>query len=539
MAISEIVDVQISIQDAAVERASFGIGLILGPSAGLTAKVEEFANQAAVLEVFLAGDPEAIMSAAYFGQDVKPEKVLIGKRDSDGSQSDIISIATLLDNNLYTLPISVEGGPIVNHEVTSDGDATREEIVDAFIIAINASSQVNLFQLVDNGENFTITSAIPGDSISYTGLDPNLLKTVVAPNTTIADEIAAIDQINSDWYALLSVSHVDKDIKRAANFIQSLRKIYVASSQNADIISPEKHIFTIDVDADFVTGNLIDFTIGGLAGTQTPFNGDHATTLSDFANNLQNHLAIESATTTGPRQISITAQNNDVLLTPFDLLAVTGGATQANISTTTIQDPTSDLGSELKALSLDRTALMYSAVADNQVPEAAWVGGRLPLDPGSQTWFAKTLRGVTVDTLTDSQKAKALGNNVNTYTTVGGVAITQNGTMASGRFIDIRRGIDALQADMEERVLTQVVNLPKIPYTDPGIAVVENQMRASLNFFVGTGLLAADPPFTISVPRVANIAQADRANRLLPDMKFTATLAGAIHKIVIRGTVSV
>ena len=44
MGIEEIVDVQISIADTAVTRAGFGIGLIVGSSSRLSAKVEEFAD---------------------------------------------------------------------------------------------------------------------------------------------------------------------------------------------------------------------------------------------------------------------------------------------------------------------------------------------------------------------------------------------------------------------------------------------------------------------------------------------------------------
>lgn len=535
--IAEIIDVQISIQDTSVERASFGFGLVVGSSGALVAKVEEFANAAAAAEVYTSGDPELKMIQQYFGQELKPTKVFAAQRDVDVAQEDKILISSVQDTTLYSVTISIDGATAIQHDFTSDGDATASEIVDGLVAAIAATSQGPLLNLTDNGDDFNIESATAGDPLTIT-VSVNLLKQSVTANRNIETELAAIEQVTNKWYALMSASHSDTDIKRAANFTQARRLIYGASTQNADVISPEQHVFTIDGDADFVTGNSIDLTIDGVPVTTTPFNSDHSTTLADLATNIQAHARVSVATVTGARQITVTAEPFDVLLV-ITALAVTGGATQAALTTSIVVDPTTDLGAQLKALTLDRTFLMYSANADSEFPESAWIGGRLPNDPGSQTWAFKQLSGVTVDTLTDSQKSKALGNNVNTYTEIGGVNITQNGTMASGRFIDTRRGTDALQADIEERVFFQIVNLKKIPFTNSGTAIVENEIRGSLQGFIDNDFLAADPAPTVFVPNVADISALDRADRLLPDVTFQANLSGAIHKVIVRGTVSV
>ena len=54
-----------------------------------------------------------------------------------------------------------------------------------------------------------------------------------------------------------------------------------------------------------------------------------------------------------------------------------------------------------------------------------------------------------------------------------------------------------------------------------------------------TGVLAADPVPIVQAPLVADIDPADKAARILPDITFQATLAGAIHKLVITGVLSV
>lgn len=536
MGIEEIVDVQISIEDTAVTRAGFGIGLVVGSSGKLSSKTQVFASAAEAAEVYAAGDPELVAINKYFGQDLKPTQVIAAQRDADEKQKIKITIPQLANDTDYSVTLSIDGGAGVLNTFTSDSDATRAEIVDG-LVALIAADFPDEFTLTDNGDDFDIEINTAGLPFTAT-VSVNLAQATLNANVNIETELALIEQQNDDWYCLLSVSHLDVDIKRAANFIQARRKIYIASSQNADIIGSEAHVFTIDFDADFVTGNSIDLTIDGIPVATTAFSSDQATTIAALAANIQLHPNVATATVTDTRQVTVTASILDVLLV-VTALAVTGGASQANGEVTTTIDPTTDLGAELMALSLDRTALLFTKNANTEYPEAAWAGGILPYDPGSVTWAFKTLAGVTVDNLTSSEKSKALNNNVNTYTTIGGVNITQNGTMASGRFIDIRRGVDWIQARMEENIFFQIANLPKIPYTDSGIAIIENEIRFVLNDAIGNNVIADDPEPTITVPKALDVSANDRANRLLPDVTFTARLAGAIHKVEINGTVSV
>ena len=61
-------------------------------------------------------------------------------------------------------------------------------------------------------------------------------------------------------------------------------------------------------------------------------------------------------------------------------------------------------------------------------------------------------------------------------------------------------------------------------------------MRAALQLGVGNAIITDD--FTVTVPLAADVPAADKANRLLPDMKFNAKLAGAIHSTEIDGVVT-
>ena len=86
-------------------------------------------------------------------------------------------------------------------------------------------------------------------------------------------------------------------------------------------------------------------------------------------------------------------------------------------------------------------------------PEAVWLGVQLPKDPGSSTWNLKELKGVTPSNLTTTEKQAIRAKNANWYEEIGGVNRTQDdGVMFDNEFIDIRRGVDWLEARLEEKM---------------------------------------------------------------------------------------
>lgn len=204
----------------------------------------------------------------------------------------------------------------------------------------------------------------------------------------------------------------------------------------------------------------------------------------------------------------------------------------------TVTVASGDLAAQLRVSGHNRTAVMYfGALSATDWPDVAWLARQLSTAPGTETWMFKRLAGVSAAGLTTTASANARSKNANTYETIGGVAITREGKVASGEFLDVMHGVDWLQARLTERVFSRLVNLPKVPYTDAGVAVFESEIRAQLATAVEVGVLAGEP--TVTVPRVRDVSPNDRANRFLPDIRFSATLAGAVHAVTVNGVVSV
>ena len=199
-----------------------------------------------------------------------------------------------------------------------------------------------------------------------------------------------------------------------------------------------------------------------------------------------------------------------------------------------------DLASVLKLANRNRSAVVWHATPAGgaDYPDADWMGEGFPYEPGTSTWAYKTLNGVTPDTLLASQETALKNKNCNYYMIVGGVSITQEGKVASGEYIDIIIGTDWIEARLREAVYSALVNNRKIPYDDTGIAMIEGLVKGVLNEAASKGILQADS-IAVTVPKYADIPQADKLARKLPDVKFSALYQGAIHSGTINGTLSV
>lgn len=196
-----------------------------------------------------------------------------------------------------------------------------------------------------------------------------------------------------------------------------------------------------------------------------------------------------------------------------------------------------DIAYKLSAKTADRTYGIYLPTADTEFPEAAWMGAQLPYTPGSNDWDFKRAVGVTVSNLTDTQRVNLRAKNTNMYTTVAGVNIFQDGDTFGGSPIDEIVGIDWLYARLQEGVYFRLINSLKVPMTNPGLAIIENEIRSVLSQAEANGLI--DRGWSVTTPDVSTIPANLRAQRTAGVFVFRARLAGSIRRVQINGFLSV
>lgn len=402
---------------------------------------------------------------------------------------------------------------------------------------------------------------------------------------------ADIDEVNADVTAGFLDAEALTAAQRYFGQDNAPPKFYVIKKG-----ATRDHVQVLTFGSDFVAGNNFAAVVDGGTALDVDFTTDSDTTLAAVATAFQGEASIVTAVAdTVTRTVTITADDPNVLVV-ITGIAVTGGAAQptATLATTiypdtlqtyvesitraqnvnddwyaiTIQSKANadqeavadavqplsklffastsdantlnaadatDIASELKAKSYDRSIVLYSADSANH-PELAWIGGQLPKDAGSITWKFKQLKGAIVDELSTTEKTAAAGKNANTYTTIAGLNITEEGVTTEGEFIDVMRGIDFIIARIKENTFRLFANADKVPFTDAGIASVENEIRGVLRQAVNQQIITDD--FTVLVPAAADVSIADKGLRCLTGVKFNAILAGAIHKTAIQGTLT-
>lgn len=196
-----------------------------------------------------------------------------------------------------------------------------------------------------------------------------------------------------------------------------------------------------------------------------------------------------------------------------------------------------DIVSQLNAFNYDNTFVIVTPFADEDYPEAAWIGEQLPMTPGSNTWAHKGLSGVRAANITDTQYFNALNKNANIYAPIAGVDTTLDGKMVSGSYIDEVVGIHWLHARLQEAIFFRLRNSRKIPMTRTGASIVESEIRGVLAIGVANGLIADDTPIVVTAPDPLRMPANMRAQRILGDFTFRVRLAGAVHRLILEGTV--
>jgi len=193
------------------------------------------------------------------------------------------------------------------------------------------------------------------------------------------------------------------------------------------------------------------------------------------------------------------------------------------------------------------TDLPEDVPASNAYLHCAITAKALSYPAGSETWAFKVLVGVYASTLSGSFKKSLTDGHSNYFAQYAGRNISMNGQVRGGEWIDIIRGRDWLQNDMQLRIYNLFLKNSKIAYTNSGIALVQNEIIASLKAAQVRGIVAENeynadgelvPGFTTRVPNSQDLTDTQKASRVLTDCRFSARLAGAVHAVRVDGSLN-
>lgn len=202
--------------------------------------------------------------------------------------------------------------------------------------------------------------------------------------------------------------------------------------------------------------------------------------------------------------------------------------------------PTTDVFGSLQASAYGRTVPVFHPSICAQWIAVGLCAQRFTAQPGSDTWMFKTIAGVAVyRALTPTERGLALGKNATIYETNAGINVTVGGKVSGGEWVDVVRGLDWLRARLRERVFGVQVATPKVPYTQAGIDTICEAVSGVLDVAASPAVQLLDNGTqSVLVPKIGSVSSANKNNRTLPNVQWSARLAGAIHLVTVNGTVT-
>ncbi len=209
---------------------------------------------------------------------------------------------------------------------------------------------------------------------------------------------------------------------------------------------------------------------------------------------------------------------------------------------------TTDIASVLKAKKLRRTMTTFSSFVD-QYPSASIAGRAFTVNfnqaNSTITLKFKQMPGITVEALTQNQKAVVDSKSANALIEVGASDMFAESFMADGVFFDEVHGVDWLTNAIQTTVFGYLLtSTTKVPYTDKGVAALEQQLINTLDEAVRNGLIAPGETidgeflgtgYKVTTVPVADVNQSDKDARFYQGLSFVILGAGAIHKVQING----
>ena len=235
--ISRIVKVDISLNTTGLSVEGFNTMLIVGAHANSLARVETYTSASDMISAgFSDTDPIYLAAVDAFSQTPKPAQVKIGRRQV---ASVAVTVASLTSAGVYKLTVShLDDNSNVVEKVYSytNTGGTAGDILAGLKEQIGADSTAVVTAAV-SADTLTLTTT--GGGAFAVATSANMAQSVASVTETIPQTMAAIQSYDNDWYGWMLASRDSADILAAANWTESVRKLFGTAIAEAGAYNPE------------------------------------------------------------------------------------------------------------------------------------------------------------------------------------------------------------------------------------------------------------------------------------------------------------
>ncbi len=230
--VDQIVQVIITRETKFPSQAGFGVPAILDINVVMSGDTLRFSELSDLTDAgFSTSDQAYLAATALLSQNPRPVEAVILKRAANVAQVDTIVIGGA-DDGTYTVTINGEAHSFVA------ASSTITAIRDALVTAINGGGQAALVTAAPvSTDTLTITSDTAGvgfSTVLTSNPNDNMVLTLTTPNTGAASELARLQQIDDDWYFLISTDRTRVFIEQLAAAIEAIIKLYGFETDEAD-----------------------------------------------------------------------------------------------------------------------------------------------------------------------------------------------------------------------------------------------------------------------------------------------------------------
>ena len=212
-----------------------------------------------------------------------------------------------------------------------------------------------------------------------------------------------------------------------------------------------------------------------------------------------------------------------------------------------LANATSDIGYQARAISLERTSVIYHPAGTNVVPnmtlqrpDAAIAGKLLWTDAGARQWDYQALTLVSDSALTDAQQVILRNKGYNFIETFTNTTFTHMypGRTCTDREIRVQWGADWFDNNLQASLASFAFRTPLMAFDEETFTAVESLIREWLERAVDRRVILDD--YTVALPDPDSIPAAVRKSGIATfNDVYQATINSAIDGWTIRGNWSI
>lgn len=531
MPLSDIATIVVTTTGAGVTRAGYGVPMILSHSADWAERTRTYTSLSAVGADFAANTPEYLAAAKIFGQSPKVPRIVIGRAALQPTQKFAITpVATSLAQS-FKFRLAVPTGVVIpsqDVEYNSGAGATGWSPSNTWSrgdLIVGGTAYPGLFSCLGksgiyNSNGLTgIGSTMGPSGIGAAIQEGQVFWMFVGSGTTgmFQPDAAAIGL----WAKVDALGAPTAVATGLAQLTSSIQGSQGSRSLQLLANAPAK-FFGVQV-----------YNRAALSLSQSQADPGVATDLAavKLANNAWYGLiTLFNSEALGNAAAAWVEANTKLYAFATQDTAV---ATVAESSSAT------DVAHDFKAAAYARSWAFFHP-SNDEFADAAEIGRFFPYSPGSETWRMKTLSGVTVESYTDTEVTNLKNKYAAFYYDIGGRNVVGgDAKTGAGEYIDVTRFLDWYTSELQAKLANLAISVPKIPYTDDGVAMVEAKVKQQNTAGIKAGGIRSDPEPTIEVVAVADVDDEDKTDREYSGVSTEWELAGAIHHITVSVTASV